>query len=278
MTRVAVVGHVEWITFARVDRVPLAGAIAHATETWSGAGGAGAVSAVQLAKLSGRCDLFTALGEDDVGRRAARELAGAGVDVHAAGRTAPTREAVCLIDTAGERTITTLGPRLQARGSDGLPWERLDDVDAVYVTAGDVDALRRARSARVVVVTSRHLGTLAASRIRANAVVGSAHDPDESYDPVTLARAPPDLVVLTEGVEGGRFEMADGRRGRFEPTPLPGPVVDAYGSGDSFHAGLTWALGAGLGVPEALELAARCGAAALTGRGPAGGQLTAADL
>jgi ribokinase len=278
MTRVAVVGHIEWITFARVDRVPLAGAIAHATDTWAGPGGAGGVSAVQLAKLSGRCDLFTALGEDEVGRRAAHELAASGVDVHAAGRTAPTRQAVCLIDSEGERTITTLGPRLQARGSDGLPWERLDDVDAVYVTAGDVDALRRARSARVVVVTSRHLATLAASRIKANAVVGSARDPDESYDPATLAHAPPDLVVLTEGASGGRFETADGRRGRFEPTPLPGPVVDAYGSGDSFQAGLTFALGSGRDVTESLEIAAQCGAAALTGRGPAGGQLGASDL
>ena len=68
--KVAVVGHVEWITFARVDRVPTAGAIAHATETWWGAGGGGAVSAIQLAKLAGSSELFTALGGDGVGRRA----------------------------------------------------------------------------------------------------------------------------------------------------------------------------------------------------------------
>ena len=74
MPRVAVVGHVEWITFARVDRVPAAGAIAHATETWSGAGGGGAVAAVQLAKLAGSSELFTALGGDGVGRRAREEL------------------------------------------------------------------------------------------------------------------------------------------------------------------------------------------------------------
>jgi ribokinase len=278
MTRVAVVGHLEWITFARVDRVPAAGTIAHATETWSGVGGGGGVAAQQLAKLAGSCELFTALGRDQIGDRAAEELAAAGIAVHAARRTFPTRGAMCLIDRRGERTITTLGPRLEAHGSDALPWDRLAQIDAVYVTAGDVDALRRTRAARVVVVSSRHLGTLAASGIRADAVVGSALDPNETYDPKILAHAPPDLVVLTEGARGGRFETGSGNEGRWKPTPLPGPISDTYGSGDSFHAGLTFALGSGRGVTEALQLAARCGAAALTGRGPAGGQLSVADL
>jgi ribokinase len=274
MTRVAVVGHVEWITFARVDRVPAAGSIAHATETWSGTGGGGAVAAQQLAKLAGACDLFTALGTDEIGVRAREELAAAGVVVHASTREEPTRRAVCLVDRNGERTITTLGPRLEARGSDALPWDRLGDMAAVYVTAGDAEALRRARSARVVVVSSRHLKTLAASGIRADVVVGSALDRHEAYDPGIVAHAPPNLVVLTEGAAGGRFETASGETGRWQPTPLPGPISDTYGSGDSFQAGLTFALGAGHARPEALQLAARCGAAALTGRGPAGGQLT----
>jgi ribokinase len=277
MTRVAVVGHIEWITFARVDRVPAAGDIAHATETWSGAGGGGGVAAQQLAKLAGSCDLFTALGQDEIGARAARELAAAGIEVHAARRTSPTRQAVCLVDQDGERTITTLGSRLQPNGSDVLPWDRLAEIDAVYVTAGDPDALRRARAARIVVASSRHLRTLAASGIEADAVVGSALDRDEAYEPELLAHAPPDLVVLTEGAAGGGFQTAGGETGRWRPAPPPGPISDTYGSGDSFHAGLTWALGAGFPLTEALGFAARCGAAALTGRGPAGGQLGAAD-
>jgi len=276
--RVAMVGHVEWTTFARVDRVPAAGAIAHASETWSGAGGGGGVAAIQLAKLAGACDQFTAFGKDDAGRLATDELSSAGVRVHAAARAEPTREAVCLIDLAGERTITTLGPRLEARGADPLPWELLDDADAVYVTAGDAEALRLARRARMMVVTTRHLATLAASGVRADAVVGSARDPHERYDPTTLAHAPPGVIVLTEGADGGRFETSAGDRGRYEPSPLPGPIVDTYGGGDSFQAGLTYALGAGMSVRDALALAARCGAAAVSGRGPTGGQLTAADL
>src|SRR5215211_5278839 len=84
--RLAVVGHVERMTFARVDRVPGAGGIAHATETWQGAGGGGGVAAVQLAKLAGSCELFTAFGDDDVGHRATTELEAKGVRVHAVDR------------------------------------------------------------------------------------------------------------------------------------------------------------------------------------------------
>ena len=146
------------------------------------------------------------------------------------------------------------------------------------MTAGDVEALRRARAARVMVVSSRHLDVLAASGIRADAVVGSARDPSERYDPRALTSAPPSLVVLTEGAAGGRFVTADGREGRYEPAPIPGPIVDTYGSGDSFQAGLAWALGEGMDAEKAVEVAARCGAAALTGHGPANGQLTGADL
>jgi ribokinase len=275
--RVAVLGHVEWLTFARVDRVPAAGAIAHASETWVGAGGGGGVAARQLAKLNVTCDLYTALGRDDAGERSREELEDDAVVVYSATRREPTRTAVCLIDASGERTITTMGPRLEARGADRLPWHHLERSDAVYVTAGDEAAIRHARAARVLVVSTRHLEALVASGARADALVGSDRDPAERHEPDRLASFA-DLVVLTQGADGGRFRTTAGRERRYDPVPPTGPIADTYGSGDSFQAGLTFALGAGMAVEDALALAARCGAAALTGRGPAGAQLTAADL
>jgi ribokinase len=83
-------------------------------------------------------------------------------------------------------------------------------------------------------------------------------------------------VVRTAGNEGGTYEGADGRRGSWAAADLPGPVVDAYGCGDSFAAGLAFGLGSGLDIDGALELAARCGAYCLTGKGPYGNQLTLA--
>ena len=67
--RVAVVGHVEWVEFARVERVPAAGEIVHATDTLAEPAGGGSVVARQLALLAGGCDFFTALGDDELGRR-----------------------------------------------------------------------------------------------------------------------------------------------------------------------------------------------------------------
>ena len=41
---VAVVGHVEWVEFVRVDHVPAPGEIVHSLETWEEAAGGGAVT------------------------------------------------------------------------------------------------------------------------------------------------------------------------------------------------------------------------------------------
>ena len=51
--RVAVVGHVEWVQFARVAHVPGAGEVAHARDVFEEPAGGGAVAAVQLAAALG---------------------------------------------------------------------------------------------------------------------------------------------------------------------------------------------------------------------------------
>src|SRR5262249_22566959 len=151
-------------------------------------------------------------------------------------------------------------------------WERLDVTDAVYVCAGDAEAFRSARRARVMVVTSRALDLLAASGVSADVLVGSARDPAERIDLDRLA-APPQAVARTDGTDGGSYGSAAGT-GRYEAAAPPGPIVDSYGCGDSFAAGLTFALGRGDALPEALAFAARCGAACATGRGPYERQLS----
>src|SRR5581483_6458323 len=268
-----VVGHVEWVEFTRVERVPKAGEIVRALEWWEEPAGGGSVAAVQLFKLAGDCTFFTALGRDATGKRAHLELEALGPRVEAARRPAPTRRGVTFIDAGGERTITVLGERLEPRGDDPLAWDELARVDAVYFTAGDAAALRAARRARVLVATSRVMDRLAEANVPLDAVVGSALDPSERYDPSALS-SPPALVVQTEGARGGTFTTADGRSGRYEPVEPPGPFVDAYGGGDSFAAGLAFALAAGANAGQALAFAARCGAWCVAGRGPYGNQLT----
>ena len=265
--RVAVVGHVEWVQFARVPHVSAAGEVVHAHEPFEEPAGGGAVAAVQLARLAGEAVLVSAVGEDEHGQRSLVRLEALGVRMHAAARAAATRRAVTLVDDAGERTITTFGPRLEPVGDDvELPWSVLEDMDAVYFTAGDLGALRAARTARVLVASPRAIDALG-HRVPLDALVLSADDAIERGEAASVQEEA-ELVVSTSGAHGGTYRTRGGQAGTWAASPLPGPPVDSYGCGDSFAAGLTYGLGAGMTVPAALDLAARCGAACLTGRGP----------
>jgi ribokinase len=292
---VAVVGHVEWVLFGRVQHLPSAGEVAHATLAFEEPAGGGGVAAVQLARLAGDCSLFTVLGEDEPGRASRRRLGELGVRVldepaakptlepageaqawqspHAVG-AAPTRRAVTILDAASERTITTFGERLDPAGDSGSAhWQELRELDAAYFTAGDVPALARTRQAARVLVASPRARHALGHGVPIDALVWSAHDE------VEVAAAQPvqheaELAVETEGARGGRWRRRGGEQGRWEAVPLPGPAIDSYGCGDSFAAGLTFGLGAGLSPEAALELAARCGAVCMTGAGPYEHQLT----
>ena len=268
--RVAVVGHVEWVEFARIEAVPRPGEIVQASETWAQAGGGGAVAAIQLAKLAGSVDLFTALGGDELGERARGELAAAGVRVHTARHLEPQRRAFTFVDAGGERTITVLGDKLRPRGDDeALPWHELAGCDAVYFVSGDVSGLQRSRRARILTATARELPVLRRAGVELDALVGSGKDEAERFEPDDLD-PPPRLVVSTSGALGGWARPG----GPFSAAPVTAPVEDAYGCGDCFAAGLAYALAAAATPADAIAFAARCGAAALTGRGVHAASLT----
>ena len=274
--RTAVIGHLEWVEFMPVERVPLAGEILETKSSFTEPAGGGAVASVQLARLAGDCTFFTALGDDEIGRRVERRLGELGVRVEAVRRAGtPTRRAFVYLDANGERTIITLGERIHPVRDDDLPWHELEQVDAVYFVAGDTAALEAARAARALVATSRIGALLARSHVQLDAVVGSARDVAETQRAIDPA---PRLVVETAGAEGGTWTAGEGRSGHWAAAPLPGPPRDAYGAGDSFAAGLAYALGDRREIEAALQLAARCGAMCMTGRGPYEKQLTRADV
>jgi ribokinase len=275
VTRVAVVGHVEWIELVRVDHVPRAGEIVHARERLEFPGGGGAIVAVALARLAGGCVLFTALGDDDIGHRAFDELSALGVRVEGTFRPEPQRRGFVHVDDAHERTITIIGDRMGPSADDPLDWGEIDTIDGVYFTAGDDGALGLARRAEILVATSRVFDQLVRTGVALDALVGSARDRGEPYVPGMLDPEPR-LVVRTEGEHGGIATTTGSPPWRFDAAPVPGPGVDAYGCGDSFAAGLTFGLASGMSDADAIGLAARCGAACLTGLGPFEAELPAA--
>jgi ribokinase len=262
--RCAVVGHVEWVEFARVPHVPAAGEIVHADEIWAEPGGGGAVVASQLAKLAGGCDFFTALGDDELGHDAKGYLQRLDMDLHVQWTwSSKTRRAWVHVDSDGERTITVLGDKLLPDTPEGI-----DAYDLVFFVSGTVEALRAARGARFLAATLRETPTLAAAGVPFDLLVGSVADPRERQEGSLIART----VVLTEGGAGGTANGA-----RYAAAALPGPIADSYGAGDSFGAALAFGLARGDDLAAALELAAAAGAAVLTGRGPYLAQLSFAE-
>jgi ribokinase len=257
--------------------MPVLGEIVHAFESWEEPAGGGPDAAAQLAKLTDETIFFTALGDDELGHRAARELTALGVRVEAVFRPEPTRRAIVHIDDAGERTITVVGERLGPRADDPLPWDELEKVKTVYFTAGDLGALQHARRARVLVATARAMDVLKGSGVELDGLVASALDPAEVYREGDLD-PPPKLVVLTGASKGGTYQLRGSEPMEFEAAPVPGAIVNRYGTGDAFAACLAYALGRDQSPADAVAIASRCGAAVLTGRAPYEGQLTREDL
>ena len=154
--RLAVVGHVEWVSVVGVETLPQAGRVGHARSFLEEPAGGGAVVAVQLARLLGRSvPFFTALGRDRIGEQAAERLTALGLELHVAWRDQPTRHGVSFVDGDGERAITVIGERLAPRAFDPLPWEELAACDGAFLTAADAAAVRHARAAKVLCATPR---------------------------------------------------------------------------------------------------------------------------
>ena len=265
--RLAVVGHVEWVSFLAVDKLPAAGLIGHAERFLEEPAGGGAVVAVQLARLLGRpVPFFTALGRDAIGEQAVERLEALGLEMHVAWRDGPTRRGVSFVDGQGDRSITVIGERLTPTAADPLPWELLAECDGVFATAADAAALRMCRAARLLAATPRlRLETLRQAEVGLDALIGSGLDPGEAVPEGSLPLAPR-WRIATEGAAGGRVEPG----GRFTAPTLSEPVVDTYGCGDSFAAGVTAGLAAGWSLEQAVSLGCHCGASCAGRFGPYG--------
>jgi ribokinase len=254
MLRLAVIGHVEWVTFAHAPFVPRPGEIVHLTDPMSQPGGGGAVTAVALRRMGAEVTFFTTLGSDG---RARPVLERHGLRIETVESDRPQTEVLALVDPAGERTLYVVGENEAPVATDPLPWDEIAQMDGCYFTGYDPATVALGRRARVLVVTARRFETLAASGVRADALVGSGRDRGEQYDLSRLER-PPEHVIVTGGAQGGSG---------YEAAPVPGRVVDTYGAGDTFVAGVLFGLASGWPLPRTLAHAAERAAEALTWRG-----------
>ena len=217
-----------------------------------------------------------ALGGDEPG---AAPAPGAGGDVAAEPsrggppRASKQRRAFTFLDDAGERTITVIGGRMVPHGDDPL-LAAVGELDAVYFTAGDIDALRRSRGSGPG-CNAASAADASGGRCAAGRAGLQRHRSGERYEPGMIDYLPR-VVLRTLAAAGGEWLDHAGNNWALDRIPAPGPAVDTLWLRRLICRRADPRPGrAGLALPAALELGARCGAACLTGRGPYAGQLTA---
>lgn len=261
--RVAILGHVEWLTHA-VGAFPRHGEIAFLEDPIDALGGGAAIAAMHAAADGAEVHFFTRLGGDDGAQRAEAALEHGGVIVHAS-RTCEAQPRAISTTSAAERSIAVLGTPMGPRGADDLPWDLLDTCGAAYVAAGDANALHRGRRTARLVSTSRHAEVIAPAGLVLDVLLRSRADPAESLCAADLM-PPPRWEVVTEGTDGGSWGAADGTSGRWAAAPTPEPHAGSFGAGDAFAGGLAVALARGLGIQEACDAAAATACRALATR------------
>ncbi len=263
--KLAVVGHVEWMTFIKVKHFPKAGIISHALNSKELPGGGGAVAAIKMTELTQeRVHFFKSLGNDDIGKKCYKFLKKRGLEVHVAWRDEPTRKGVSFVDSNTDRSITVIGKRLQANAIDSLPWEILSTFDGVFVTAADSKAIKFCRKAKKLILTPRvKVEEIEKSDVNIDVLISSALDPDEKAQTENL-KIKPKLIIQTEGSKGGKLFPG----GQYRAIRPIAPVIDTYGCGDSFAAGVTAGMAADLEISESIKIGAKCGSICATHFGP----------
>ena len=247
--KLAVIGHIEWVTFLKVDQLPIAGEISHAKDYFEEAAGGAAVAAVQMARLINEpVDLITSLGKDNNGEKCYERLIKLGLNLKVAWREKPTRKGISLISKDGERAITVIGERLQPIASDDLPWSDMKNYDGIFIAKDRIQRQREKKN----------------SKAKINALIGSCLDPGEEINYEELVPKP-DIYIATEGKLGGTVYPKEYKYKAIKPSSQE---IDTYGCGDCFAGAVTTALAAKLNLDQAIKIGAYCGAECSTHYGP----------
>ena len=252
----AVVGHVEWINFLKVDQLPKPGVISHSKKSLEYPAGGGTIIAKTLSDLTlNQIHFFTALGNDAYGDKCFKILSRMGINLHVAWRDNPTRRGFSLIDYQGERAITVIGERLAPNYKDNLDWSILKKMDGIFITASDSEIFKMARSASILCTTPRvGLNTINNSNVLLDGLIGSNLDPGEVFSFSELS-VKPKYTIKTEGENGGIIFPG----GRYKALKNKKQKVDSYGCGDSFAAAILYGMASKWNIDKSLNLAKMIG-------------------
>lgn len=261
--------------------------LAEATELHVTHGGAESNTCIGLVRLGVRAALVSRLGTDPAGDRVAADLRAAGVDLRWVRRDPDRPTGLMLRETSGAPSwyhrAGSAASALSPADLGGVPAEEARAVLVTGITAmlgegprsAAVMLLERARGLRVVDPNLRpglwgsdRAAELVAPLLkRADLILGGEAELEHLLggNGRDLAERCHALgareVVLKRGPNGAA--VSDGSDW-IQHGPPPHDDVDPVGAGDAFNAGYLAARLAGRPPGEALERAARCGAAVAT--------------
>jgi 2-dehydro-3-deoxygluconokinase len=262
--------------------------LAEATQLHVTHGGAESNTCIGLIRLGVRAALVGRLGTDPAGDRVASDLREAGVDMRWVRRDPERPTGLMLRETSGSPSwyhrAGSAASALSPADLDGVPVETARAVLVTGITpmlgegprSAALALLERARGLRVVDPNLRP-GLWGSDRARelvvpllerADLILGGEGELERLLGGRgrELAERCHALgageVVLKRGATGAA--ASDGSGGWIDHRPAPHADVDPVGAGDAFNAGYLAARLSGRPPGEALEQAARCGAAVAT--------------
>ncbi len=297
--RVAVVGGINIDVLALVDRQPDDDHPSLISAVADGVGGKAANQAVAAARLGASVRLLGAVGDDDDGRRAVRELEAAGIDCSRVrvSHTAATGRVVGTVAADGSKRTSALGGanlRLAPAhvqsfedvivGSDLVLVQLEPPPDVVravleLAAAADVPALLDIAPAqgpvRTLVPRARWV---TGNRSEAEAATGvRVRDEDSAREAATVLRAHgPSIAGVTVGECGQLVAWAGGSS--WTVPGRDGEIVDSAGAGDAFAATLGVLLAEGMAPADAATRASRASTLACRRLGAQAGLPTREEL
>lgn len=266
--RIICVGHAALDRIYRINAFPPEPTKVRALEHVEVGGGMAANAAVAIARLGGKAELWSRIGDDQAGATIRSGLKAEKVDIrylHAFEGSRSSTSAI-IVDGGGERMIVGMRDTGMPSSTSWLPLERIAQADAVLCDLRWLEASRtvlsRARAENVPTILDADLGAREALgdllRLADYAVFSAPALREYAPGADDGARLRHVLSFgckhagVTLGGEGYRWLDADGER--HQPA-FAVDVVDTTAAGDAFHGALAMMVASGHPMADCVRAA-----------------------
>ena len=289
--RIICVGHAALDRIYRIEAFPAQPTKVRALEYMEAGGGMAANAAVAIARLGGKAELWSRIGDDSAGSTIRAGLKAEHVDIRyvQSFEGARSSTSAIIVDDQGERLI--VGQRDAGMPSDTswLPLERVKEANVVLGDLRWLEAVRtvfaRARKEGVPTVLDADLGAreaLSGLLQHTDYAIFSAPALREFATGSTDAERLDHVISfgvkhagVTLGREGYRWRE---RSGEGHVPAFSVSVTDTTGAGDAFHGTFALLLAEGVAIEERVRMAAAAAALKCTRLGSRAGLPTRPEL